>query len=500
MTIQTLRADAARAKVDVDRLTTRNTELRRDLSLSHSSTRAAQATVSKVESSARALREEIARIKVMLGQVRTQCANDVRKRDVEIQRLKSHLVGQQRGSKPGMAAASITINLGNSAKSSQSEGNGRDTQPDLQDVEYSLRQENNEFLTELAHSLADENDALIAVVKNTIATLRELQGLSHNQQPGTDLNSALPTSPQQTAQPHIEEPVQIVTTPVNQLCDNLSDVLERLRDLLTNPSFAPIEEVQLREEEIQRLREGWEKMEGKWREAVIMVRSWREHMLKGGDTINLDELKLGLGLGEDLADSDIIAEGLSMLPEESEEPRLVDERNCKDGHHLTTNCEASDNYAIDMRGMLTTESATTGRTTPQREDGDNNTLFNLDVAPTVHYPVLNPIDGNKDKVETSRTQRARRVSGVDVGGQENGDSAKHPRRVGGVATSSETTTSPERSSPVGSGISARRAARPAAENAVSLITLDSLHANQPHLCGRSLVLDTSHSQYTRNSK
>lgn len=462
----------------MDRLTTRNTELRRDLSLSHSSTRAAQATVSKVEGSARALREEIARIKVMLGQVRTQCANDVRKRDVEIQRLKTHLVGQQRGSKPGMATASITISLGNSARSSQSEGKDRDTQPDLQDVEYSLRQENNEFLTELAHSLADENDALIAVVKNTIATLRELQGLSHNQQPGTDLDSTLPTSPQQTAQPHTEEPVQVVTTPVNQLCDNLSDMLERLRDLLTNPSFAPIEEVQLREEEIQRLREGWEKMESKWREAVIMVRSWREHMLKGGDTINLEELKLGLGLGEDLTDSDIIAEGLSMLPEESEEASLVDEHNCKDGHYLTTNCEALDNDATDVRGTPTTKSATTGRTTCQREDDDNNTLFNLAVTSTVHYPVLNPTDGNRDKDETSRTQRAQRVSGLDVHGQENGGSAKHPHGIGGVTTSSETATSPPpKSSPVESGIPARRAAQPAAENAVSFITPNSLHAS-----------------------
>ena len=37
-------------------------------------------------------------------------------------------------------------------------------------------------------------------------------------------------------------------------------VIKHLRTLLTNPSFVPLEEVEVREEEIIRLREGWERM------------------------------------------------------------------------------------------------------------------------------------------------------------------------------------------------------------------------------------------------
>ena len=60
----------------------------------------------------------------------------------------------------------------------------------------------------------------------------------------------------------------------------------------------PIDEVTTREEELVRLKDGWEMMEARWREAIVMMGGWRERMLNGGDTVNLEELKVGLTLGE----------------------------------------------------------------------------------------------------------------------------------------------------------------------------------------------------------
>jgi hypothetical protein len=74
-------------------------------------------------------------------------------------------------------------------------------------------------------------------------------------------------------------------------------VLDQLRTLLTNPSFVPLEEVEIRDEEISRLRQGWEEMEVRWRQAVSMMDSWHHRISNGGASINIDDLKQGMGIG-----------------------------------------------------------------------------------------------------------------------------------------------------------------------------------------------------------
>jgi len=289
-------------------LTAQNRDLSRQLALCQASTRAAHGAAHAAETASRALREELARAKTLLGQVRSQCANDVRKRDVQIARLKTHLVAQQRGSRTGPVGPSITITPGNIGRA-RGGGGGRSSEdsssvPSLEDAEYSLKQETTEFLTQLSQSLSEENDALIGLVRGTLGTLREVQGISVAQQ-----RQASGLARQSVGVGHNGAGAQmadgdgLVHAPAisyEVLARDLNGVLSNLRDLLSNPSFAPIEEVQVREEEIQRLREGWEKMESRWREAVVMMQGWRKRMLSGGDTVNLDELKMGLGLGKGL--------------------------------------------------------------------------------------------------------------------------------------------------------------------------------------------------------
>ena len=224
------------------------------------------------------------RLKLSVAQIRGQCANDIRKRDGEIKRLKRHLEGRrgQEGSRGQVGVVVVTPGM---SKTSSGSGIGN-AEMDTESPRYSLKEETNEFLTQLSQNLSNENDALISLVRTTVTTLRSLQGLP-------DTFESVPEAPIES------DPNVILTIPPSyeKLAADIDDVLEQLRTLLTNPSFVSLEEVEIREDEIIRLREGWDKMEARWKEAVTMMDGWRKRMMETGDTINLEDLRKGLDLG-----------------------------------------------------------------------------------------------------------------------------------------------------------------------------------------------------------
>ncbi|EKG18161.1 Afadin/alpha-actinin-binding protein [Macrophomina phaseolina MS6] len=298
------------------------------------------------------------RLKTTVQQVRTACANDVRKRDVQIQRLKSHLTAHQRGNRSGLVGASITITPGTTGSGATSVGRVADV-PNVDDAEYSLKQETTEFLTQLSQSLSDENDNLIGLVRSTLATLRELQGLPEHGLAGPDPEAAHEDA--EGAEAHI---MHTPPPSYEALATDMDHVLENLRSLLTNPNFVSISEVESREEEIIKLREGWEKMEARWRDVVVMMQGWRQRMMDGGDTITLDELKMGLGPGEMLA------------PVEEEEEEDDDDDNYFDGE-------------VDMEaGAMDDIHEESALPSPEKHD-----LFDIKLEPTPHQ-VLRESDGN----------------------------------------------------------------------------------------------------------
>ncbi|KAF2736498.1 hypothetical protein EJ04DRAFT_489699 [Polyplosphaeria fusca] len=292
-TIRNLRSESTRQTLAIEKLQTRNEDLARQLSLAQSQERSARAALRTAESSARSLREEMQRLKATVQQVRTSCANDIRKRDVQIQRLKSHLTSQQRGNKTGLVGASITITPG-SIGVNGSANSMREDAPDVEDPEYSLKQETTEFLTQLSQSLSDENDNLIGLVRSTLVTLKDLQGEPEVRKYGEHEDLSTIGEEDEGLRSGM---LHALPTSYETLASDMDSVLENLKTLLTNPNFVPIEEVESREEEIIRLRAGWERLEARWRDALTLMDSWRKRMADGGDTINLDELKMGLGLG-----------------------------------------------------------------------------------------------------------------------------------------------------------------------------------------------------------
>ena len=227
------------------------------------------------------------RLKGTVAQIRAQCATDVRRRDAEIQRLKRHLEGRRGRDGNGGQVGVVVVTPGMS-KGPQGKRLG-ETEADVENPAYSLKQETTEFLTQLSQGLSDENDALIGLVRGTLATLRSLQGLSELGQ-GPEIDG----TPEDTDAMNV---IMVGASSYEALATSTDEVLEHLRGLLTNPSFVPLEEVEVREDEIQRLREGWEKMAARWKEAVALMDGWKKRMLDTGDTINLDDLRVGLNLG-----------------------------------------------------------------------------------------------------------------------------------------------------------------------------------------------------------
>lgn len=285
--LQTLRTSSTQQTQNITRLENRNADLDRQLALTGAQERSARATLRSAETRNRALREEMVRLKGTVAQIRSQCATDVRRRDGEIQRLKRHLEGRRGRDGNGGQVGVVVVTPGMS-RGPQGKRNV-DTEADLESPAYSLKQETTDFLTQLSQGLSDENDALIGLVRGTLATLRSLQGLSESEQ-GPEIGGIL--EDMDPANNIMGEPPSY-----EALATSTDEVLEHLRGLLTNPSFVPLEEVEIREDEIQRLREGWEKMAARWKEAVALMDGWKKRMVDTGDTINLDDLKMGLNLG-----------------------------------------------------------------------------------------------------------------------------------------------------------------------------------------------------------
>ncbi|KAI9043543.1 uncharacterized protein KD926_003313 [Aspergillus affinis] len=287
-TIRTLRAEDAQKTLDIEKLQTKTSDLTRSLALAEAQERSLKSNMAGTDSTIRGLKEQVQRMKTTIQQVRAQCANDIRKRDLEMQKLKSHLAERQRGKREGLGVTTININPAVERSSRMKLSKGGEG---INDPGYSLKQETNDFLTELLQNLSDENDALIMLARNTVQTLKDLQGLPHVEEDEGAIGSASVGTHKSS-----QGPVTTLPSSCEDLSEQMDGVLEHLRTLLTNPSFVPLEEVEVRDEEIVRLREGWEKMEARWRQAVTMMDGWHTRIADGGGSVQAEELRLGMTL------------------------------------------------------------------------------------------------------------------------------------------------------------------------------------------------------------
>lgn len=268
--MRTLRADNLRHTDDITRLKERNIEAKRKLDLAEASEAALKTQMKSADAAIRGLKEEVARTKGLVAQARAACATETRRRDRQVDILKKQLgeAGRARGSRSNPAVTTITV-TGDIGEGRMSPARGGEISED----DYGLRNETNAFLANLAQNLSEENEAILTVMRRTMQQLRSMSGFNNDQ-------DSLVTKQQGW----------------EEMAAELDSVLDHMRTILTNPSFVPIEEVMVREEEIGRLKEGWVKMEDRWTEAVHLIDGWRKRMAANGRPICDEELQMGLRL------------------------------------------------------------------------------------------------------------------------------------------------------------------------------------------------------------
>ncbi|KAJ6780320.1 hypothetical protein PWT90_05317 [Aphanocladium album] len=295
-TMRSLRAENLKHINDIAKLEDKSAEAQRKLEIATAAENAAKTQLKSAESTMRGLKEQLARTKALVAQTRTSCATEVRRRDRQIDTLKKQLgeAGRARGARANPAITTITI-TGNVDEEAPSPTKKGDMMPD----EYSLRGESTVSLARLSQNLSEENEAVLALMSQAMGQLQEMSGLDEVKAEHTQTNQQLS---------------------LEDMASELDSVMEHMRHILNNPSFVPIEEVVVREEEINRLKEGWVKMETRWKDAMLLIDGWRKRMAAGGSPIREDELKLGFRLGSVRLTGTTGAVGdstLAPLPEEA---------------------------------------------------------------------------------------------------------------------------------------------------------------------------------------
>lgn len=326
-TMRALRAENLKHTNDIARLKEKHAEAKRKLDIAETSASSLRTQMKSAEAAIRGLKEEIARSKALVAQARSTCAADVRKRDRQIDTLKRQLgeAGRARGTRNNSAITTITV-TGDVGAGNDSLAGARSMAAE----EYSLRDETNAFLANLAQNLSEENEALLRVMRQTMEQLRQMSGWN----------------------PSEIQDGMVFKQPIWQdMATDLDSILDHLRTILTNPSFVPIEEVMVREEEITRLKDGWVKMESRWKEAVHLIDGWRRRMASNGRPVCEEELRMGLRLSpvrvRDVDETNhAFGMDLSAVMEEQEESQIRDASPCPSIHdamHSERYDEAADN-------------------------------------------------------------------------------------------------------------------------------------------------------------
>ncbi|KAI1428671.1 Afadin and alpha-actinin-binding-domain-containing protein [Xylaria sp. FL1777] len=319
-TLRTLRSDVQRQTTEFARQAERLNDTQRRLDTAEAIERSLRAQLRTAEQGIHKLKDEMAKMKSVVAQTRSACANEVRKRDRHIDSLKKAVADAGRVRGGGKSRDVITISVTGEFCSEGDDGLGMPAGATANEG-YSLRMETNGFLTELAKGLSEENEGLLALVRRTVDGLREMSGLDRGASPSDELG--------QNGNVRDEFVTQLPQKSAEELAAELEGIVEHLRSILTNPSFVPIEEVEVRDEAISRLRMGLETMEARWKDAVLMIDGWRRRMASSGKSVDMEDLQMGLRLSpvrvRDVAETaDVEPMRLSCVQEEEEEEEEED--------------------------------------------------------------------------------------------------------------------------------------------------------------------------------
>ncbi|KAG6107564.1 hypothetical protein E4U14_004100 [Claviceps sp. LM454 group G7] len=311
MSMRSLRAENLKLTDDLARLHDKHTDAQRKADLATAAESTLKTQLKSAEAHARALKEDVARMKSLVAQTRSSCTMEIRRRDRQIDTLKKQLgeAGRSRGTRANPAITTITVTgeVGShewNPTTASLHSSSNNTSEESTDANCALRVMENETILGLARRLTEENDNVTGLMQDTMEQLRDMSGWTADRK----------------SDEHVRKPPVL-----EDMVTELDAVMDHMRVILTNPSFVPIEEVVAREEEINRLKAGWVKMENRWKEAVHLMDGWRKRMAVSGKPVCDEELQMGIRLSpirvQDMDEGSRPTEGhgLSVVKEESEE-------------------------------------------------------------------------------------------------------------------------------------------------------------------------------------
>ncbi|KIX04543.1 uncharacterized protein Z518_05413 [Rhinocladiella mackenziei CBS 650.93] len=351
--IRKARADEAQRVLDLQRLQDKNVELTRSAASAESHERTSKVALRKAEAQAKELKEQMLKMKSNLEQVRAKCLSDVRKRDVELDKLKAHLAGIQRGKKDASGMKINVINWEPEIKAREKR-NGQDANSS----DWSLEKETNDFLAAVLNETSTENVSLRRIITDTMEILCDLIGFEQETVDEEGENAmGTPGQYRKSRRRAAQTPEDL--TSCAALADRMRAILEHCQSILRDPSFVPIEEVQIRDEQIIQLRLGWEKMAARWKGAVTMMDNWRRQMAANGEGLSakdLSNLEFGKSVamlpngqpvfGADEELSSILYENSKLEKDRDEEPAY--QMNGGSPPHNTMNDEEERDSDVDL--------------------------------------------------------------------------------------------------------------------------------------------------------
>lgn len=296
--IKTARAEENERVLDLQRLQDKNADLARQTATAEAQQRTLKEAARKAEIQAKELKEQMLKMKSTLDQVRAKCLSDVRKRDVELEKLKTHLASMQRGKKEASGMKINAINFQPEIK-----GRERRNGQDVNSADWGLEKETTDFLAALLNETSTENVSLRRIILDTMDMLKQLTDLEQaceNADEEEEDGIGIPGQYRKSRRKAAEATNDPSLVPVDDLAEQMSLILQHCQSILKDPSFVPLEEVQIRDEEIVKLRAGWEKMASRWKEAVTMMDNWRRQRVEQGDSMSRQDFS-NLEFGRSIA-------------------------------------------------------------------------------------------------------------------------------------------------------------------------------------------------------
>ncbi|ODQ74936.1 hypothetical protein LIPSTDRAFT_61794 [Lipomyces starkeyi NRRL Y-11557] len=216
--------------------------------------------VKTLELQNRNLQDDIARQKTLLQQIRAQDANERRKRDQQILRMKEKAGFEIRRAK---SISTTTGKFNNSSWSSErymASSQSMRTFSEHPDSGSLFREQASNIIPNVIQELTHENARLIALIRETSLTLNVFTGEK-------SVNNE-----------EFDNVLQYLPSTFPELSIEINNSLEALREILHEPKYVSIEEVHHREQEIERLKKQLDSMTTNWKDAIQTMDEWNQYM------------------------------------------------------------------------------------------------------------------------------------------------------------------------------------------------------------------------------